>query len=233
MKKIHQWTSEQVKQFWDYESRYPLNYWSRANGRSLLNLFRKELNNCHSILDFGCGDGGLIQHLLQFTKSDNKEVYGFDPSVESINKINKQFKGKKTFKGGFTTINDLVKIKSEFDFIFCCEVVEHVYEKDLNEILQNAYRLLTKNGKLLVTTPNDEDLEKSYILNPIDGSVFHRWQHVRSWSADTLADYLKLQNYNVLNKIETNIGYYDKFPKNILRRIFRKTKPNLFILCKK
>ncbi len=38
------------------------------------------------------------------------------------------------------------------DLIFMCEVIEHLYNPDL--VLQECHRILKKDGKLLITTPN-------------------------------------------------------------------------------
>ena len=55
----------------------------------------------------------------------------------------------------------------------------------------------------MVTTPNNEDLSKSLICNPIDGSLFHRWQHVRSWSKESLTK--KLEDFNFKPITATNL----------------------------
>ncbi len=43
MTKIHKWEPEQVQRFWDYESQFPNNYWSRDNGKKLINLFANDI----------------------------------------------------------------------------------------------------------------------------------------------------------------------------------------------
>ncbi len=50
-------------------------------------------------------------------------------------------------------------MKGNVDFIFCCEVIEHLYEKNLKKILNTAQNLLNDEGIILFTTPNNEDLK--------------------------------------------------------------------------
>ncbi len=119
------------------------------------------------------------------------------------------------------------------DFIFCCEVVEHVYDNDLYAILNSAKKLLSKKGLFLITTPNNESLEDNYICNPIDGSLFHRWQHVRSWNKASITKELEKNGFDVLTALETNVMWKGQFPKNLYRRFRYRERLNLFVLSKR
>jgi hypothetical protein len=44
------------------------------------------------------------------------------------------------------------------------------------------------------------------ILCPATGKVFHRWQHVRSWSPASLRARLRDRQFEVLQVIETNLS---------------------------
>jgi len=56
--------------------------------------------------------------------------------------------------------------------------------------------LLRPNGKLVLTTPNEENLDASKIICPNCSAVFHRMQHVRNWSADALAERLAANGFS-------------------------------------
>ena len=233
---IHIWQNDQIKRFWNYESQFPLNYWSRNEGKKLIKFFSKDINQSKKILDLGCGDGGLLENLIPYLDNNNLgTVYGFDTSLDSISKVNNTFKNNKHFGGAYTDIKYLEENagKESIDFIFCCEVVEHVYDNDLYAIFDSAKRLLSKKGLFLITTPNNERLEDSYICNPIEGSLFHRWQHVRSWNKTSITKELEKNGFNVLNTVETNVMWKSKFPKNIYRRFRYRERINLFVLSKR
>ena len=60
-------TDEQVKTFWDYESRFPENFWSR-HLYELIKKYSNYLKGRKIILDLGCGDGALIEYLFHMPK---------------------------------------------------------------------------------------------------------------------------------------------------------------------
>ena len=237
MYKKHVWTDEQVKVFWNYESRFPENYWSRTFGKSLILKYSRYLKNAEIILDLGCGDGGLIESIIQVANNrfKNSKIYGVDTSNSSIEKINKNFSNHPLFAQAILANDEkeMKKIESKVDFIFCCEVIEHLYDRNLSKLFKSAKNLLSEKGLILFTTPNNEDLTKGLICNPIDGSLFHRWQHVRSWNRNTLVSKLNQFGFKVININETNTWWWSKFPKNLLNRWRYREKGSLFVLATK
>ncbi len=237
MYKRHIWTDEQIKIFWNYESRFPENYWSRNFGKDLIKKYSRYLKDAKIILDLGCGDGGLIESILQVAKNNfkNSAIYGVDTSDTSIKKINKTFTNHPLFSKAVLASNEIEmkKIYNKVDFIFCCEVIEHLYDKNLSKLLKSAKDLISDKGLILFTTPNNEDLTKGLICNPIDGSLFHRWQHVRTWNRDNLTKKLNQFGFKVIDINETNTWWWAKFPKNLLNRWRYRDKGSLFILATK
>ena len=107
------------------------------------------------------------------------------------------------------------------------------WNSKFKKLLNTAQNLLNNEGTILFTTPNNEDLTKSLICNPIDGSLFHRWQHVRSWNKISLTKKLEEFNFETFNVIETNTWWWCKFPKNLINRWRYRERGSLFILAKK
>jgi len=237
MYKKHTWTDEQVKIFWDYESQFPEKYWSRAFGKELIKKYSSYLKNSNIVLDLGCGDGGLIESFLKVRSKypKNLSLYGLDTSTSSIKKINRKFSSNPLFSKAYLTDNEkeIKKIHNKVDFIFCCEVIEHLYDKNLSKLFKTAKNLLSEKGLILFTTPNNEDISKGLICNPIDGSLFHRWQHVRSWNRNSLTKKLIDSGFKVIDVKETNISWWSKFPRNLLNRLIYREKGSLFILASK
>ncbi len=237
MNKKHIWTDEQVKTFWDYESRFPENFWSRTFGNELIKKYSNYLKGRKIILDLGCGDGALIEYLITYAQKNlnNSKIYGIDNSDLSIKKINKKYAKNYNFGKAFLSKDkkELNSLKGGVDFIFCCEVIEHLYEKNLTKLFKTAKNLLNEKGIILFTTPNNEDLSKSLICNPIDGSLFHRWQHVRSWNKESLIKKLEDFNFKTINIIETNTWWWSKFPRNLINRRRYREKGSLLVLAKK
>ena len=57
-----EWTSEQVSKFWDYESKFPENYFSKQVGSNLAAYIKNSFPDKKTILDFGCGPGFLMEY---------------------------------------------------------------------------------------------------------------------------------------------------------------------------
>jgi 2-polyprenyl-3-methyl-5-hydroxy-6-metoxy-1,4-benzoquinol methylase len=82
-----------------------------------------------------------------------------------------------------------------FDAVYSIEVVEHLSNDMLDAMVLECMRLLKKGGILVITTPNDESLERSFTCCPNCNSTFHIWQHVRSWSATSLTSYMSQRGF--------------------------------------
>lgn len=104
--------------------------------------------NC--LLDIGVGVGELIE----LEKKKFKEIHGIDLDQESINICRKRFNDEKNV---FLALKDLNKIeisfKDNFDVITCLDVLEHVKEKDCEELLDKIYELLRSGGIFIFTGP--------------------------------------------------------------------------------
>jgi len=96
------------------------------------------------ILDVGCNDGKLRGYL------DSCNYFGVDIDKEAINQLT-----KKNIKARQI---DLDKDKlpfndNSFDFVTLLDVIEHV--SDPHSLIVQSKTKLRKNGKLIITLPND------------------------------------------------------------------------------
>lgn len=194
-----EWTPEMVKTFWDYESQFPENFFAYRFGREIIEQLLPFLPSQGRVLDYGCGPGNLIERLLD----TSLEVAGLDFSPATIETVTRRFAGQPNFIGAFE-LSELDERAGLFDAAVVIEVVEHLYDEQLDELLANVKKLLRPGGTVVFTTPNEEVLEDSYILCPVSGKLFHRWQHVRNWSADSLSAYLADQGFQVQKSLATD-----------------------------
>jgi len=217
--KMMKWTDENIKKFWNYESNFPENYFTYYAGEEIIKKVFSYTANAKMVLDFGCGAGFLIPHLLK----NNLLVYGLDFSEDSITKVNERFKNFKNFKGVFSYTHFLDS-NDKFDLIFAIEVIEHLDDDKLSSTIKFMKNHLSSEGAIIFTTPNEEDLKKSYIYCPESDVVFHRWQHVRSWSEEKLSEYLKREFSEVIT-FTTNFNEKPnllKLVKHIIKYILKK-----------
>lgn len=193
------WTPEMVRRFWDYMSDASGDYFTHLYGAEIVRQLGPHLKDRGPIFDYGCGPGFLINEILQA----NMWAAGMDLSPETVCKVNEVYGGRPGFIRAFTK-ETLLKTDMRFGTIILTEVIEHLYDADLNALLQELRDRLTPWGHVIFTTPNEEDLEKSYILCPHTGEVFHRMQHVRNWSKESLSDYLEEQGYEIIDCFATS-----------------------------
>jgi 2-polyprenyl-3-methyl-5-hydroxy-6-metoxy-1,4-benzoquinol methylase len=183
------WDDETLSRFWAYHSQFPENYFSYQKGRDVVAHVRDKLPAGASVLDYGCGPGHLLPHLLDA----GFVVNGADITLDTIGSA-VNVEGYGNFRG-FDTIDSLLRKGQQFDVVFLLEVIEHLDDAWLDKTLRHARGLLKRGGLLIVTTPNEERLEDSMVYCPVSNLIFHRWQHMRSWSAHALAETLAAHGF--------------------------------------
>ncbi len=121
------------------------------------------------ILDIGAGSGALLKLL----KAKGFDAKGIDLYTTS-NDIQ---------KGSLT---DMPFGDAGFDTVFCCDVIEHLADEQLNKGLSEVARVLRKSGRFIITTPYDEDLKSCEVVCPKCGHEFHRYGHLQSFDNNRL-----------------------------------------------
>lgn len=168
------WTPDIVSKFWDHESKYPEHYFCYQYGAEIAKVIKRFVSPGSTILDYAAGPGFLIPHLL-----DRFKVCAKDLSGSSMSQLSR-----------FSAHDNFIGPQKKYDAILLIEVVEHLYDKDLNCVMREVKEKLNPGGGVFITTPNDEDLKQSIVFCPHCDNSFHRWQHVRSWDAYGLKNYL-------------------------------------------
>lgn len=189
------WTSERLERFWDHQSRRPSaprNYFSAGHGQWIvkrtLRYFRPKKNATSSckVLDLGCGAGYLLRHLTQQITFP-VDLFGADFSSSSIERARSTWPTERTLpRFEYVDRYPTSFPESFFDLVYSIEVIEHLDDNMLSSMLEEASRVLRPGGIFIVTTPNSEDLERLQTFCPNCESTFHIWQHVRSWTAESL-----------------------------------------------
>ncbi len=193
-----EWTADNVRLFWEYWSQRPDledRYFARQVGVAVL-----EFVSCHAsltnaiVLDLGSGPGFLVDRLLD----RGARVHAADVSERSIARLEKRLQGREGWLGARLLDSPSIPWPDgTFDLVCCLETIEHLTDVECEQTLAEARRVLKPSGKLLVTTPNEEHLEENLTLCPNCGSIYHRMQHLRSWSAADLARALQHAGFDV------------------------------------
>lgn len=242
-----QWTADAVGRFWDYlgsrTDLYP-EYFSNIYGAGIVKFIKTATDlsgNCY-VLDYGCGPGFLIEHLLR----EKITCRGFDFSEVSINKVNERFASSPYWQGALSVRYLPLPFKNgEFNMVTCLETLEHLDDGTLDATLNEISRVLAPGGIAVFTTPHEENLQTASIMCPFCRSEFHRVQHVRSFDRRSLADEVEKRGLSVLfcdtldfeNFQNTPVGLMDislrvirrmvgDFVKNILDRLLPRPFPH-------
>lgn len=184
------WNSETTTRLWRYYSTSPHHqrkYFGQQAGEEVAELLdRKLFGKATEILDFSCGKGDLIRACLSHLKQTQK-IYGADMSPDSLRATEVQNREHPSFGG--TTLNDRYPLPFDagrFDLVIATEVVEHLADEELNCVFGEIWRLLVPGGHMFLTTPHQENLDAEKTQCPECGCTFHRWQHIQSWTIDSL-----------------------------------------------
>lgn len=192
------WTSDEIARFWDYWSAKgdsQETYFALQVGAGVAQFaeYVRSLSQL-DVLDFGSGPGHLVPHLLK----RGANVTAVDHSPNSVAEVSQRFRGQSGWIEARTFENDRLPWEANsFDAAFCLETIEHLHHDDCSHIFSELHRVLRPEGFIVYTTPNEEDLSKQQVYCPCCHSEFHRWQHLRSWSADQLTERLQAHGYSV------------------------------------
>jgi 2-polyprenyl-3-methyl-5-hydroxy-6-metoxy-1,4-benzoquinol methylase len=194
--------------------------------RRIQKRFVKVFQGSGPVLDIGCGRGIFLELL----SSGGIEAVGLDHSAESIAACEAK---------GFTVYCQeageyLQKNPEQFGGIFCSHVIEHMGYEDAMMFLDLCHGALRPGGKLLLVTPNPEDLS-------IIGEIF--WldpTHVRPYPKKLLIRMVEATGFQLV-RAEQYLGNWRMagrrdlpgylFRRALLGKYFG--RPNTMVLAEK
>jgi 2-polyprenyl-3-methyl-5-hydroxy-6-metoxy-1,4-benzoquinol methylase len=115
-----------------------------------LTWIKKFISKKQKVLDIGCGTGFMITIPLI---AEGYDVVGYDLDQKSIN-YGKKLLRSYNFDEEKLTCKNVNSITFQPDVIMLSEVLEHISNKPLEELLTLAYSLLKPGGIMLITIPN-------------------------------------------------------------------------------
>jgi len=137
------------KIYWNYIYNTPakeVEYW--ADTRRFPAVVN-EVKDGDKFIDFGCGVGIPGRTIMESRKGC--EVWGTDISDDIIEKNKKKDPDIQYFQG-YVGYQDFLP-SDYFNVVFAGEIIEHIDEP--NKLFEEAYRVLKKGGKLIISTPRE------------------------------------------------------------------------------
>jgi len=163
--------------------------WLNYREESYINLLKNFVNllkNKEKVLDAGCGPGRDIKILYEL---GIKEVYGIDLSKNMLN-IAKEYESR-----GKYFVMDIRKLDFDdefFDGIICIGVLVHLNKEDFIRSLKELYRVLKKEGILLLSVKIDK--EEKILIDKKYGEI----RYFFIYTEDFIKDSLKNVGFEIL-----------------------------------
>ncbi len=122
-----------------------------------------------------------------------------------------------------------------FDVVFFIETIEHLIGDELGHTLADLLRIIRPGGYLVVTTPNEEDLEALKKMCPECGCVFHTVQHVTKWDRRSLAGIVSQYGFEplVTEVLKFRRPSRLNWVKKLADQVLARTPPHLLLVARK
>lgn len=206
------WNPESVRRFWNfYGDNAPAeqSFFARKFARRIVGMAERYGRLDGPVIDVGCGPGFLCEELLR----SGQRVGGVDSSRRNVERVHERLGGRDGFLGAAVAEGGALPLADgQAGALFLIEVLEHLPAGSRQYLLAELRRVLRPGGLLVVTTPNEEDLDAKKIACPECGCVFHRVQHLESIDARLLNDMLDQHGFEPLHVEAVNFRYFPDLP---------------------
>jgi 2-polyprenyl-3-methyl-5-hydroxy-6-metoxy-1,4-benzoquinol methylase len=234
-----EWSDEEVERLWNFYSRtqrHSKSYFALMAGANVLKWVRRRMSlDGARILDFASGPAYLLDHIKGLRI--RARYHAADFSRDSIDAaLARHATTPQLAEARVLTQLPTSFEPSQFDVVFMLEAVEHLKDSHLKSSVAEIRRLLAPGGKLVITTPNQEDLDELKVFCPECGAIFHQTQHIRSWTPQTLSLFFHGEGFTLIDSAATLLGQRSLIHRAYfeLRRLYeRRPYPNLIAMFEK
>jgi SAM-dependent methyltransferase len=191
-KTMEPWSKQSIIEFHHY---YEGDYAADVIAPLLIRLSKKYIKG--RVLDIGAGSGALISRL---------------PNSIGLDLVSKHRR---------MVVGDIAQLpfKNEaFSTVFATALLEHLDDVTLEWGLREVTRVLSRNGKLILTVPHEEDLRQNMVLCPKCGAKFHRYGHMQVFERRSIRSVLEDVGFKILEIRVLPLGFIATQP---LLRHFR------------
>jgi SAM-dependent methyltransferase len=201
-----QWDRQKVGRFWSYvagNSALEANYFGHVVGRSVIRVVRRHVALRGRVVDYGCGSGMFMAHLF----AAGVACEGVEFSTATSGALRERFAAQPLFSGVTVAEKLPTPLASDgADVVFFLETLEHLLPDEIKTAVGELHRLLKPGGHVVLTTPHAEDLYRNAVLCPDCGGVFHRWQHLSSFTQDGLRRLMEAASFQTVVCVTTQFS---------------------------
>jgi hypothetical protein len=165
-----------------------------------------------NFLDFGSGDGQLFQYLKISSK---KRYFAYEPFI----KMQNEFFKNKFFLKGVGLITNKKKLKKNFyDLVIINEVLEHLPNKKIFEVIKTIKYITKKNSTIIISVPIEVGL--SSLVKNFIRLVFNSTHEGLTFKNLIRSIFVKKINRGNKNYFKSHIGFNYYELRNILNNNF-------------
>lgn len=227
------WDEHSIESFWnEHSSVMPKRYFCEKFSKDIISIVKKTVSIQGDVLDFGCGSGYLLKSLQHFPA----RLFGCDSSEKNVQIANTNLKNIKTFQYCEQVFDDFFdRNNGKYDVVFFIECIEHIMPEKLNTTIKGIASLLKKNGKIIITTPNQEDFSRETCICPSCHCVFHKYQHMTQWDVNKINLFMQNSGFKCIKcKATAFTGYpYLNFLYALAHKFYYGYYPNLLYIGEK
>lgn len=167
-------------------------YWDYRD-REILKCIRDE----RIIVDIGCGEGILMEKIIQ--RLSDVKIFGIDPSSENVSICKKHC--LEVYAG---SVYELPLDDYSVDCVLFIEVIEHLDQEGL--AIKEIKRVLKRNGTLILLFPHDRVFKLARLLTLKFREAFYDAGHVKQWAPKKIGRLLESSGFRIVSK--KNIPFY-------------------------
>jgi ubiquinone/menaquinone biosynthesis C-methylase UbiE len=149
------------------------------------------------IVDIGCGEGILMEKIIQ--RLPDVKVFGVDPSPENVSICKKH--GLEVYAG---SVYELPLDDYSVDCVLFIEVIEHLDYAGL--AIKEIKRVLKKGGKLILLFPHDSVFKLARLLTLKFKEAFYDAGHMKQWTPKEMERLLDSMGLKIISK--KNLPFY-------------------------
>ena len=178
----------------------------------LIKILSKEYNSKKATyLDLGCRNADLIIAINELRLF--KQIFGLEINKDAIEKAKKNIKDKKIKIETYPKNSPLPIKDNSIDILSMVEVLEHI--KDRKKICKELYRVLSNNGKLIITVPKKHVFSFTDIGNlKFRLPLLHKILYTMKYGKEAYNFKYENNPYGLFGDIEKDAGWHYHFKDN-------------------